>query len=69
MLMGAGSIGHNFFNKDEVDHLFSILSGNQLYLLWQFLYVALLVWILSLILILFNLKKLLFLKIISNYLL
>ena len=55
-------LGIIFFNKDKVDHLFSILSGNQLYLLWNFLYVALLVWISSLVLILYNYKKITFSK-------
>ena len=30
---GLVVLGIIFFNKDEVDHLFSILSGNELYLL------------------------------------
>ncbi len=59
---GVVVLGIIFFNKDEVNHLFSILSGNQLYLLWQFLYMALLVWTFSLILMLFNYKKITFSK-------
>ncbi len=50
-------LGIIFFNKNEVDHLFSILSGNQLYLLWQFLNVVLIGWLSSLIYLLFNYKK------------
>ena len=59
---GLVVLGIIFFNKDEVDNLFSILSGNQLYLLWQFLYVALIVWVLSLIYLLFNHKKIVITK-------
>ncbi len=59
---GLVVLGIIFFNKGEVDHLFSILSGNQLYLLWQFLYVALLGWLSSLVFILFNYKKIIFSK-------
>ena len=55
-------LGIIFFNKSDVDHLFSILSGNQLYLLWQFLNVALVSWLLSLIYLLFNYKKINFSK-------
>ena len=59
---GLVLLGIIFFNKDEVDHLFSILSGNKLYLLWQFLYIALFGWVSSLVLILFNYKKIIFSK-------
>ena len=59
---GLVVLGIIFFNKGEINHLFSILSGTQLYLLWQFLYVALLIWFTSLILILFNYKKIIFSK-------
>ncbi len=59
---GAVVLGIIFFNKGEVDHLFSILSGDQLYLLWQFLYLALLGWLLSLNYILINYKKIIFSK-------
>ena len=62
MLTGINCVGHNFFNKSDVDHLFSILSGNQLYLLWQFLNVALVSWLFSLIYLLFNYKKINFSK-------
>ena len=55
-------LGIIFYNKSDVDHLFSILSGNQLYLLWQFLNVALVSWLLSLIYLLFNYKKINFSK-------
>ncbi len=54
---GIVVLGIIFFNKVEVDHLFSILSGNQLYLLWEFLFVAFIIWILSLIYLSFNYKK------------
>ncbi len=54
---GLVVLGIIFLNKYEVDHLFSILSGNQLYLLWQFLYVAFIGWLSSLIYLLFNYKK------------
>ncbi len=59
---GLVVLGIIFFNKDEVDHFFSILSGNQLYLLWHFLDVALIGWLSSLIYILFNYKKIIFSK-------
>ena len=51
---GLVVLGIIFFNKDEVDYLFSILSGDKLYLFWQFLNVALFLWFSSLILILFK---------------
>tara|TARA_Y100000991_G_C21935472_1_gene332780 strand:- start:302 stop:1123 length:822 start_codon:yes stop_codon:yes gene_type:complete len=50
-------LGIIFFNQDEVDYLFSILSGDHLSILWQFLYVALSAWLLSIILLLFNFKQ------------
>ena len=63
---GVIVLGIIFFNKIEVDYLFSILSGNQLFVLWQFLYVALVSWLLSLIYLLSIIRRLIFLKIISN---
>ena len=59
---GLVVLGIIFFNKNEVDHLFSILSGNQLYLLWQFLYVVLIGWLSSLIYLLFKYKKIIISK-------
>ena len=46
-----------FFNKVEVDFLFQILSGDDLLLLWKILYLGLILWVISAIILFINYKN------------
>ena len=49
-------LGIIFFNKLEVNYFFSVLSGDQLSLLWSCLYFGIFLWLSALIFIVCNLK-------------
>lgn len=54
---GLVILGIIFLNKLEVNYFFSILSGEELSLLWTFLYLGIFFWLSALIFIICNLKK------------
>ncbi|MDC0093254.1 Brp/Blh family beta-carotene 15,15'-dioxygenase [Alphaproteobacteria bacterium] len=57
---GLVILGIIFFNRMEVNYFFSVLSGEQLSLLWKCLYLGMLFWLSALIFIICNLKKMKF---------
>ena len=61
---GLVVLGIIFCNKLEVSYFFSVLSGNQLSLLWTCLYLGIFLWLSALIFIVFNFKKM---KLSRNY--
>ena len=61
---GLVILGIIFCNKLEVSYFFSVLSGNQLSLLWTCLYLGIFLWLSALIFIFFNFKKM---KLSRNY--
>ncbi|MDC3072152.1 Brp/Blh family beta-carotene 15,15'-dioxygenase [bacterium] len=54
---GLVVLGIIFFNQDDVESLFTILSGDYSSILWQFLHIALFIWLLSILILLLNFKK------------
>ena len=61
---GLVILGIIFCNKLEVSYFFSVLSGNQLSLLWTCLYLGIILWLSALTFIVFNFKKM---KLSRNY--